>query len=380
MATLHTPLCDLLGIEYPIVQAPMAGRPTTPELVAAVSAAGALGSFGHAYTAAETIRSDANGVRTRTARPFTLTLFVAPGVAEAPLEQQRAAIAAVGPLFEEHGLEVPERVPPPYAPDLATQLEAVCDLRPAVCTIHLGELSPAVLARIRGLGIRLGSAATSVRAARHLEGLGADFIIAQGGEAGGHRSTFLGSWEQAMTGTLALVRQIVRAVRVPVVAAGGIMDGAGVAAVLALGAQAAQLGTAFVVCPESGAPATHKKAIVDMDGDETTMTRAFSGKPARGVRNRFTEAAEREGWPLLPFPAHGKLTAPLRQASARAGSADLFSAWSGQAGSLAPPLPASELAPVLVRDARQGIAPPFPVARGRPLGAPRQGPPSLRCH
>ena len=355
MATLHTPLCDLVGIEYPIIQAPMAGGPTTPELVAAVSAAGALGSFGHSYTAAETIRSDANGVRTRTARPFNLNLFVAPVVAEAPLEQQRAAIAAVRPLFEEHGLAVPERVPPPYAPDLATQLEAVCDLRPAVCTIHLGELSPAVLARIRGLGIRLGSAATSVREARHLEGLGADFIIAQGGEAGGHRGTFLGPWEHAMTGTLALVRQIVRAVRVPVVAAGGIMDGAGVAAVLALGAQAAQLGTAFVVCPESGAPATHKKAIAEMDGDETTITRAFSGKPARGVRNQFIEAAEREGWPLLPFPAHGKLTAPLRQASARAGSPDLFSAWSGQAGSLARPLPAAELVRVLVDEAREVI-------------------------
>ena len=219
MATLHTPLCDLLGIEYPIVQAPMAGGPTTPELVSAVSAAGALGSFGHAYTAADAMRADAAAVRTRTARPFNLNLFVAPVVAEAPLEQQRAAIVAVRPLFEEHGLAVPERVPPPYAPELATQLEAVCDLRPAVCTIHLGELSPAVLARIRGLGIRLGSAATSVREARHLEGLGADFIIAQGGEAGGHRGTFLGSWEQAMTGTLALVRQIVRAVRVPVVAA-----------------------------------------------------------------------------------------------------------------------------------------------------------------
>jgi nitronate monooxygenase len=275
--------------------------------------------------------------------------------AEAPLEQQRAAIAAVRPLFEQLGLAVPERVPPPYAPDLAAQLEAVCELRPAVCTIHLGELPPAMLARIRGLGIRLGSAATSVREARHLEGLGADFIIAQGGEAGGHRGTFLDPWEHAMTGTLALVRQIVRAVRVPVVAAGGIMDGAGVAAALALGAQAAQLGTAFVVCPESGAPAVHKKAIVDMDGDETVMTQAFSGKPARGVRNRFIELAEREQWPLLPFPAHAHLTAPLRQASARAGSTECFSAWSGQAGSLARPLPAAELVRVLVDETREAI-------------------------
>lgn len=355
MTTLHTPLCDLLGIEYPIIQAPMAGGPTTPGLVAAVSAAGALGSFGHAYTGADTMRADAAAVRARTARPFNLNLFAAPVPAEPPLAQQRTAIEAVRPFLERHGLPVPERVAPPYAPELAAQLEAICDLRPAVCTIHLGELTPAVLARIRGLGIRLGSAATSVREARHLEGLGADFVIAQGGEAGGHRGTFLGPWEQAMTGTLALVRQIVRAVRVPVVAAGGIMDGAGIAAVLALGAQAAQLGTAFVVCEESGAPAVHKKAIVDMDGDETTMTHAFSGKPARGVRNQFTETAEREGWPLLPFPAHAKLTAPLRQAGARAGSADVIAAWSGQAGSLARPMPAAELVRLLVDETREAI-------------------------
>jgi nitronate monooxygenase len=355
MPTLHTPFCDLAGIEYPIIQAPMAGGPTTADLVTAVSAAGALGSIGHAYTAPEAMRADAAAVRARTARSFNLNLFTAPTPAEPPIDTQRPAIAALRPLLEELGLPVPERVPPPYAPDLAAQIEAICDLRPAVCTIHLGDLSSAALSRIRGLGIRLGSAATSVREARHLEGLGADFIIAQGGEAGGHRGTFLGPWEHAMTGTLALVRQIVRAVRVPVVAAGGIMDGAGIAAVLALGAQAAQLGTAFVVCAESGAPAAHKKAIVEMDGDETVMTRAFSGKPARGVRNRFTETAEREAWPLLPFPAHAKLTAPLRQASARAGSTACFSAWSGQAGSLARVLPAAELVRVLVEEASEAI-------------------------
>jgi len=284
-----------------------------------------------------------------------VNLFAAPQPVEPPLEQQAPAIAALRPVLEQHGVAVPPRVSGPYAPDFQGQLEAVCDLRPPVFTIHLGEIPPDMLARIRGLGIKLGSAATSVREARYFEGLGADFIIAQGGEAGGHRGTFLGPWEQAMTGTLALVRQIVRAVRVPVVAAGGIMDGAGIAAVLALGAQAAQLGTAFVVCPESAAPDVHRKAITTMDGDETTMTRAFSGKPARGVRNRFTEQAEREGWPLLPFPAQNKLTVPLRQASAKAGSADFYSAWSGQAGSLARPLPAAVLMRLLVDEAREAI-------------------------
>jgi nitronate monooxygenase len=355
MASLRTPLCDLLGIEHPIVQAPMAGGPTTPELVAAVSAAGALGSFGHAYTPPATMREDAAAVRARTTRPFNLNLFVAPVPDEPPVEAQRAAIGAAGGMFDRLGLVAPERVPPPYAPDLTGQIEAVCDVRPAVVTVHLGELPLDAVTRLRGLGIRVGGSATSVREARRLEARGADFIIAQGGEAGGHRGTFLGPAEHAMTGTLALVRQIVLAVRVPVVAAGGIMDGAGVAAVLALGAQAAQLGTAFVVCPESGAPEAHKKAVLGMDGDETTITLAFSGKPARGVRNAFTETAERERWPLLPFPAQAKLTAPLRQASAREGSPDLFSAWSGQAGSLGRPLPAAELVRTLVAEAEDTI-------------------------
>ena len=354
MAALRTPFCELVGIEYPIIQAPMAST-STPPLAVAVSEAGGLGSLGHAYTQPDAMRTEVAAVRARTARPFNLNLFAAPQPVEPPIPQQVEAIGAMRLVLEQHNVPVPPRIPPPYAPDLERQLEAVCDLRPPVFTIHLGEIPPAMLARIRGLGIRLGSAATSVQEARYFEGLGADFIIAQGGEAGGHRGTFLGPWEHAMTGTLALVRQVVRAVRVPVVAAGGIMDGASIAAVLALGAQAAQLGTAFVVCPESAAPEAHRKAIVAMDGDETTITRAFSGKPARGVRNRFTESAEREAWPLLPFPAQNKLTAPLRQASAKAGSADFYSAWSGQAGSLARAVPATDLMRRLVDETREAI-------------------------
>jgi nitronate monooxygenase len=351
MTTLRTPLCDLLGIEHPIVQAPMAGGPTTPELVVAVCEAGALGSFGHAYTAPPAMRDDARAVRAGTARAFNVNLFAAPVPEEPPVDAQRPAIDALRAAYARQGLTPPARVAPPYAPDLAAQLDVVLDVRPPVLTLHLGDLPADTIGRLRGLGIRLGSAATSVKEARHLERLGADFIIAQGGEAGGHRGTFLGPWEHAMTGTLALVRQVVGAVRVPVIAAGGIMDGAGIAAVLALGAEAAQLGTAFVVCAESGASATHKKAILDMDGDETSMTRAFTGKPARGVRNAFIEIAEREDWPLLPFPAQAKLTAPVRQASAQAGAVEAVAAWSGQAGSLSRALPAAELVRTLVAEA-----------------------------
>ena len=154
-----------------------------------------------------------------------------------------------------------------------------------------------------------------------------------------------------MTGTLALVRQVVQAVRVPVVAAGGIMDGATIAAVLALGAQGAQVGTAFLLCPESGASEAHRKLIASMDGDETTITRAFSGKPARAVRNRFIDATARADMPILPFPAQVKLTTPLRVAAAREGSPDYISAWSGQAGSLSRRLPAKDLVRTLVEEA-----------------------------
>jgi nitronate monooxygenase len=350
MRTLRTPLCEILGIEHPIIQAGMAGA-TTVELVAAVSDAGALGGFGHAYTEPDVMHENARDLRARSARAFAINLFAAPTPGEPPEHQQREAIAALRGDFEHLGLPVPERVAPPYAPDRARQIEAVCDIRPTTLTLHLGDMTPDTLSRIRGAGVRIGGAATSVREARHLESVGVDFVVAQGAEAGGHRSTFLHVPEHVMTGTLALVRQIVRAVRLPVVAAGGIMDGAAVAAVLALGAQAAQVGTAFLLCPESGASDAHRKAIASMDGDETTITRVFSGKPARAVRNRFIETAERAGAPLLPFPVQQKLTAPLRAASARVGSPDHIAGWSGQAGCLAAPLPARALVHALVEEA-----------------------------
>jgi nitronate monooxygenase len=354
MKTLRTELCEILGIDHPIFQATMAGA-TTVELVAAVCEAGALGGFGHAYTEPDAMRKDASAVRSRSQRPFAVNLFAAPTPGEPPMPQQREAIAAVRADFERLGVPLPERVPPPYAPDRSQQIDALCDMRPAAATVHLGDMTPDTVSRLRGVGVRVGGSATSVREARHLEALHVDFVIAQGAEAGGHRGTFLHVPEHVMTGTLVLVRQIVRAVRVPVVAAGGIMDGAGVAAVLALGAQAAQVGTAFLLCPESGASEAHRKAITSMDGDETTITRVFSGKPARGVRNFMIDRAEELPLPILPFPAQQKLMAPLRAASAREGSADYIAGWSGQAGSLARRMPAKDLVRLLVEEACETI-------------------------
>jgi len=191
-----------------------------------------------------------------------------------------------------------------------------------------------------------------VEEAERIESLGADFIIAQGAEAGGHRATFLDTREAGLVGTLALTRLIVRRCKAPVVAAGGIMDGAGIAAVLALGAQAAQMGTAFLATPESGAPAQHKLALKSLSASGTTVTRAFSGRWARGIRNRFIQEMEAQPGPFLPFPAQHKLTVPLRTESNKQGKPDCVALWAGQGYALATEAPAAELIARWMAEAR----------------------------
>jgi nitronate monooxygenase len=336
---ISTSLTEKLGIRVPIVQAPMAGGPSSQELVAACCAAGALGGFGFAYTQPADMEKQAAWVRSRTQAPFVVNLFTSPLPGE--VKDQHAALDAVAGFYAELGLGVPQPVQPPFAPDLEAQLDAVVRIRPRALTSHLADLPSARVRKFHSLGILVGGAATTIAEARHLESLGADFVIAQGGEAGGHRGTWLRDPYEAMTGTLALTRLLVRSVKVPVIAAGGIMDGAGIAAVLALGAQAAQMGTAFIPCPESGASPVHKDALLAAKEDDTRITEKFSGKPARGLANRFIrEMADK---PQLPFPAQNKVTAALRTASAKAGKTDCVALWAGQAVPLARRLPAAEL-------------------------------------
>lgn len=244
MPSLHTPLCDLLGTRLPIIQAPMAGGSCTPKLVSAATSAGVLGSFGFAYTQPDATKREVASVRAGTAGPININLFLAPIPGPIDPGSQRAAIEAVSRYYSELGLPVPAPVLAPYAPNLNAQLDAVESIRPAVFTAHLGECRSDRVNSMQRLGIRVGGSATCVAEAVRLETLGFDFIVAQGGEAGGHRGSFLREPNTSLTGTLALVRMIVSAVKIPVVAAGGIMDGAGIAAALALGAQGAQLGTA----------------------------------------------------------------------------------------------------------------------------------------
>ncbi len=350
---LRTSFSEKLGLRLPLIAAPMAGGPTTPELVAACSAAGALGSFGFAYTQPEEMQKQAASVRAKTDRPFGINLFVSPQPAPVAAEAQRAALEAVAAYFKELQLPKPEPLSPPYAPDLEAQLAAVEAIRPRVFTVHLDSLSREKVERFKKLGMLVGGSATCAAEAKGLEALGFDFVIAQGGEAGGHRGTYLRDPYEALTGTLALTRIVLRAVKLPVIAAGGIMDGEGIAAVLALGAQAAQLGTAFIPCPESGASRVHKDSLLNATEDETRVTEKFSGKPARGVANRFMK--EMENAPQLVFPAQNTLTGKLRQASAKAGRPDFVNMWSGQAAPLARALPAAELIARLETETIQAI-------------------------
>jgi nitronate monooxygenase len=352
---LTTAFAEAIGLASPIIQAPMAGGPSSQELVAACSAAGALGSFGFAYTQPEEMKKQSAWVRAKTGRPFGINLFTSAQPGQIDPTSQRRALDAVAGYYKELGLPAPEPVSAPYAPDLEAQLDAIAEIRPRVFTVHLNDLNQKRIKAFQSLGILVGGSATCVAEAQQLESLGFDLVIAQGGEAGGHRGSYLRDPYQSLTGTLALVRLVVRAVRLPVVAAGGIMDGAGIAAALALGAQAAQLGTAFIPCRESGASQAHKDALLAAREDDTRITEKFSGKPARGLANRFVREMAEKDAPQLAFPAQNSVTGKLRQASAKAGKPDFIALWAGQAAPLSRALPAAALIDALNDEAIAAI-------------------------
>ena len=353
---IRTNLADRLGLRHPIIQAPMAGGADTPALVAAVSDAGGLGSIGAASLAPEQIAAACAAVRAKTTRPFGINLFV-PHPRPAALDM-RTAVGCVAPFFEELGLSPPD---PPQLPEsnFDAQLAAALDGGASVFSFTLGLLPAAARDAVKARGLLLAGTATTVEEAIALERAGIDVVVAQGSEAGGHRGTFAGEFDEdrfeaGMIGTLSLVPQIVDAVRVPVVAAGGIMDGRGIAAVLALGAGAAQLGTAFLTCDESGVPDAYKQAILDAHEDHTRVTRAFSGRPARGIVNRFMTdidaAWSRDRSAVLPFPLQNALTRSLRTEAATRGRAEFLSLWAGQGVRMARRQSATALVATLVEE------------------------------
>ena len=345
-----TPVTERLGIRHPLVLAPMAGGPSTPALAAAVSEAGGLGSYGAAYLPLEKLREEIRAIRARTAKPFAVNLFADDGVAAAPAAL-RAAQAALAGIRDELG--VAEKPPAP-TPSLAQAFAVLLEEKVPVFSFTFGIPPREILDLCRAAGIVTMGTATSVAEARALEQAGVDMICAQGAEAGGHRGVFDRDAEPPLIGTMALVPQVVDAVRAPVIAAGGIMDGRGFAAALALGAEAVSMGTAFLLCPEARTSAPYRAALREARDDSTVITRAFSGRAARGLANRFTR--EMSAAPLAPYAVQNSLTREIRAAAAKAGNPDFLSLWAGQAAPLARELPAAELVAQVVREADAVLA------------------------
>ena len=343
-------LTELIGIEHSIIQAPMAGGTTTPELVAAVSNAGALGSLGAAYLTPEQIAKTVAEIRRLTRRPFCVNLFVSPPPPPPGSWDAGAILAFLSEHYAAVGLQAPE-IPTSFAPDAEGQWAAVLAERVPVFSFTFGVPDPAVIAPFQAGGTRVFGSATTVAEARQLVAAGVDGVIAQGSEAGAHRATFGGDFERALIGTLALVPQVVDAVDLPVVASGGIMDGRGIVAAEALGAAGVQLGTAFLTTDEAGTSAIYREALVRARDDQTVITRAFSGRPARGIINAFIEQMSAPGAPdPLPFPVQNALTSPMRRAAAQQDDAERLALWAGQGVPLARAGGAGELVARLVNE------------------------------
>ena len=347
-------LLDLLGVELPIVQAPMAGA-TDAAMAVAVSESGGLGSLPCALLTPERTRAAIGTIRQRTRRPLNANFFchAAPGP-----DPKREAIwtSRLAPYCEELGVDPSTST---RAPDRAPFDDAMCDVveefAPEVVSFHFGLPESRLLDRVRAAGCKVFASATTVDEARWLEARGCDVVIAQGCEAGGHRGMFLTDAVDAQPGTIALVPQVVDAIGVPVVAAGGIADGRGIAAAFALGAAGVQIGTAYLPTSESTISDLHRTGLANARDDATVLTNVFTGRPARGLVNRFV----REVGPMSPdapaFPTAGGAAAPLRAAAEAAGSSEFSPLWSGQAARLSRPGCAGELTRALAASALERI-------------------------
>jgi nitronate monooxygenase len=349
-------LTDLFGIEHPLVLSPMAGFGTV-ELAAAVCDGGALGSIGCGPMSPEVAAKTIQDLRALTKKPINVNFFChVPAEIETAREQ--AWRHRLLPYFRELGVDPESSLfrtnLPPFGSDMCAVVE---DAKPEVVSFHFGLPDQPLLTRAKAAGCRVMSSATTVEEARWLEARGVDVVIAQGCEAGGHRATFLSSdLNTAMNsqpGTMALLPQIVDAVSVPVIAAGGISDGRGIAAAFALGASGTQMGTAYLLCPEAATTPSHRDALRRASADTSVLTNVFTGRPARALANRLIREIGSIADAAPPFPLPIGASTSLRALAEKCGSTDFTPFWAGQASALARESPAKALTANLVREAIQ---------------------------
>lgn len=356
---------DILKIEYPVVQAGMAGAITTPELVAAVSNSGGLGTLGAGYMSPEQIREAIYRIRELTDKPFGVNLLV---TKEIQIEEEKVNEAKVllSGVNRELGIEVEGTLKLPKS--YKEQLQVLLDEKVPVVSFAFQTLEKEEINDLKRSGIKVIGTATHVKEAKVLAELGVDIIAGQGSEAGGHRGTFIGKEQDAMIGTFALIPQLVVAVpHIPIVAAGGVMNGQGLVAAFALGAEAVQMGSAFLTSEESITHDVYKEAVLKSTDTSTIVTRAFSGKYARGIRNEFIERHEgkEEGLPM--YPVQNVLTSKIRQEAATQNKGEYMSLWAGQASALARIEPAQHVVERVVKEAEDVMKQLQNVYRKRPL-------------
>jgi nitronate monooxygenase len=353
--TATSSLLDLLAIDLPIVQAPMAGV-STPAMAAAVANAGALGSIGVGSTDAAGARKMIGAVRERSARSLNVNVFCHRPAKSDP-SREAAWVERLRPEFGRFGAEPPAALTEIYKSFVEddAMLAMLLEEKPKVVSFHFGVPSPNRVRALRQAGIVMLGSATSVVEARTLAAAGVHAVVSQGYEAGGHRGVFDPDADDDRLGTMALTRLVVRAIDLPVIAAGGIMDGAGIAAALRLGASAAQLGTAFVACAESQADASYRSALMGEAAHHTVMTRAISGRPARCLANRFTALGETVSDRDIPaYPIAYDAGKALNAAGKSAGDPGFGAQWAGQGAPLARALPAAELVARLAAEIQGG--------------------------
>jgi nitronate monooxygenase len=343
-------ITDLFGIDLPIIQAPMAGSQGSA-LAIAVSNAGGLGSQPCAMLAPDGIRKELQAIAASTSKPFNVNFFVhklpAPDSAREAAWRQLLA-----PYFAEYGIDLaaipdgPARMP--FDDAAADVLEG---FKPPVVSFHFGLPSAELMKRVKSWGSKILSSATTVDEARHLEAQGVDGVIAQGYEAGGHRGMFLSDDLDTQVGTFALVRQVVRAVSIPVIAAGGIADARGVAAAMALGAAGVQVGTAYLFCPEATTNPVHRAALMSDAASTTAVTNVFTGRPARGIVNRLMREIGPINHVAPAFPLAATAIFALRSKAETTGVNDFTSMWAGQSAPLCREMPAADLTHALAAEA-----------------------------
>lgn len=349
---------EMLGIKYPILQGPFGGGLSTVELVTAVSNAGGLGGYGAYTMAPDEIYEVHRNIKAATDKPYNLNLWVsdtdAPesGISDVLYEQ---AVKLFKRYFDEAGIPIPQK-PVPFKSRFENQLQVVLDIRPKVFSFMFGTLPSDVIERCHRLGIKTLGAATTVDEAIALEASGVDMIIASGYEAGGHRPSFLAPAEQSTTGTFVLVQLIREKVKVPIIAAGGIADGRGIAAALTLGASAAQIGTAFLATDESGALPVHKQILFSAASQRTMLTSAFTGRLGRGISTRMGLELLGKEKAFLPFPLQSDFISSLRKAALEQHKHGMIMFWGGQIAPILKHTKAGDLMQSLVTQTTKIVA------------------------